>query len=116
MKFLMAPLLVVLVLFKSDPVLAADVQQTYFGVDDVVVEVLFARPLGLVGTLVGTGLYIAISPLTALADIAPPHDAFVKTADALVFAPAWFTFQRPLGYYCFDTRGLYNDPHCGADY
>jgi hypothetical protein len=112
----LAALLVVLIFLKPDPVTADDVQKTYFGVDDVVVEILMARPLGLVGTIVGIGVFTAISPLTALAQIAPPHDAFEKTADALVFAPAWFTFQRPLGYYCFDPRGMYSDPNCGSGY
>ena len=115
MKFLTA-LLVVLIFLKPDPVPAADVQKTYFGVDDVVVEILFARPLGLAATIAGIGVFTAISPLTALADIPEPHDAFVKTADALIFAPASFTFQRPLGYYCFDPRGLYRDPNCDSAY
>lgn len=112
----LAVLLVVCALMKPAPVLAEDVQKTYFGVDDVFVEILFARPLGLVATIAGIGVFTGISPLTALASIPEPHDAFVKTADALIFAPAWFTFQRPLGVYCFDPRGLYRDPNCSSTY
>lgn len=115
MKFL-ATLFLVVILMSSESVLADDTQKTYFGVDDVIVEILLARPLGLVGTIVGTGVFIGISPLTALASIPEPHDAFEKTADALIFAPGWFTFQRPLGVYCFDPRGFYNDPYCGSGY
>lgn len=113
MKFL-ANLLFVMILISSDSVLADDTRQNYFGVDDVVVEILLARPLGLVGTIVGTGVFIGISPLTALASIPEPHDAFEKAAEALIFAPGWFTFQRPLGVYCFDPRGFYNDPYCSS--
>ena len=115
MKFLTV-LLVVCALMKPASVLAEDVQKTYFGVDDVVVEILLARPLGLVATIAGIGVFAGISPLTALASIPEPHDAFVKTADALIFAPAWFTFERPLGVYCFDPRGFYTDPNCDPAY
>ncbi|QBQ56618.1 hypothetical protein E3U44_16200 [Nitrosococcus wardiae] len=61
-------------------------------------EVLILRPLGLVGTIVGTAVFIGISPLTALASIAD-REAFKVTGQTLVVAPAEFTFKRPLGHY-----------------
>jgi len=53
--------------------------------------------MGLVATVIGTGVYIGISPLTALASIPAPHDAFVKTGKILILSPAAYTFIRPLG-------------------
>lgn len=63
----------------------------------VLTDLIVARPLGLVGTVVGTALFIGLSPFTALAAIAPPHDAFARTADILIAQPAAYTFVRPLG-------------------
>jgi hypothetical protein len=60
-------------------------------------DLIIMRPLGLGVTLAGTGLFIVLSPLTAFASIAPPHDAFEKTANLLIMAPGHFTFSRPLG-------------------
>ena len=63
----------------------------------VIWDVLFYRPVGLIATVIGTGVYIGISPLTALASIPPPHDAFVKTGKILILSPAVYTFVRPIG-------------------
>lgn len=63
----------------------------------VLFDVIVYRPLGLVATIVGSALYVGLSPFTALASIPPPHDAFAKVGDILVVAPAAYTFQRPLG-------------------
>ncbi|ADE14564.1 conserved hypothetical protein [Nitrosococcus halophilus Nc 4] len=65
---------------------------------EALTEVLILRPVGLVGTIVGTAVFIGISPLTALASIAD-REAFKVTAQTLVVAPAEFTFKRPLGHY-----------------
>ena len=62
-----------------------------------IVDLLIYRPIGLVATAVGTGLFVGFSPLTAFSQISPPHDAFEKTADFLVVAPFEHTFSRPLG-------------------
>ena len=63
----------------------------------VILDVLFYRPVGLIATVIGTAAYIGISPLTALASIPAPHDAFVKTGKILILSPAAYTFIRPLG-------------------
>ncbi len=60
-------------------------------------DVVLLRPVGLVFTIVGTGLFLGFSPLTALASIAPPHDAFEIMGYALVMTPVQFTFIRPVG-------------------
>jgi hypothetical protein len=63
----------------------------------VLLDVILYRPVGLAATIIGTGVFIGISPLTALASIPAPHDAFVKTGKILIFMPADYTFVRPLG-------------------
>jgi hypothetical protein len=63
----------------------------------VLLDVLFYRPLGMVATVIGTGAFIGLSPLTAFASIPEPHDAFLKTSKILILAPAAYTFIRPLG-------------------
>ncbi len=60
-------------------------------------DLLIYRPLGLITTIVGTAVFIGVSPFTALASIPAPHDAFHKTANIFIMAPANYTFSRPLG-------------------
>ncbi|HEY8034795.1 MAG TPA: hypothetical protein VIF37_04320 [Methylobacter sp.] len=76
----------------------------------VMLDVLFYRPVGLIATVIGTGVYIGISPLTALASIPEPHDAFVKTGKILILSPANYTFVRPLGDRSFPYK-LRQDTH-----
>ncbi|MFI3119134.1 MAG: hypothetical protein QX203_04070 [Methylococcaceae bacterium] len=71
----------------------ADVPDSGF----VLADVLLYRPLGFAATIAGSALFIGISPLTALASIPEPHDAFNKTFTILVLAPAAYTFIRPVG-------------------
>lgn len=63
----------------------------------VILDVLLYRPLGVVATLVGTAVFIGLTPLTALASIPEPHDAFEKTSAILILGPGTYTFVRPLG-------------------
>lgn len=67
-------------------------------------EELLFRPLGLVTLICGTGLYVGMSPFTALASIPYPHDAFQKTAELLIIKPAEFTLERPLGDFNYQSR------------
>jgi hypothetical protein len=50
----------------------------------------------------GFGIFAAISPLTGLMTIPPPHDAFPKLWDILVCKPAKYTFRRPIGDYRYN--------------
>ena len=63
----------------------------------VILDVLLYRPVGLLVTVIGTGAFIGLSPLTALASIPEPHDAFAKTSKILILAPGAYTFIRPIG-------------------
>ncbi len=67
---------------------------------NVMTDVIFVRPVGLAGTLVGSALFLGLTPLTALASIAPPHDAFPRVGAILVGIPFSYTFERPLGDFC----------------
>lgn len=70
-------------------------------------DIVLYRPLGVIATLVGSAAFAATSPLTALAAISPPHDAFNIAAGMLVVAPAKFTFDRPLGVMFPEEDGEY---------
>ncbi|MGR9073644.1 MAG: hypothetical protein ACU833_11320, partial [Gammaproteobacteria bacterium] len=50
------------------------------------------RFVGFVGTLIGTALYIGISPFTAISHLQPPHNSFQKLGDIMVIQPAKYTF------------------------
>ena len=63
---------------------------------DYMAEII-ARPWGIVTTIVGTGLYVGISPITALFMIPKPHDSFERLADKMVNTPFKWTFMRPIG-------------------
>ncbi|MEN8260581.1 MAG: hypothetical protein ABFS02_08350 [Pseudomonadota bacterium] len=86
-----------------------------FGLVDAVTEIMLLRPAGLIGTILGTGFFVATTPLTALANIAPPHDAFEKTIDVFIMTPAKYTFDRPMGVYYRDEYGEYRRPDGARD-
>lgn len=54
-------------------------------------DAIIARPLGLVGTAVGFGLFIISSPFALISGSA------TEAWDGIVVYPAKFTFTRPLG-------------------
>ncbi|MGR9071987.1 MAG: hypothetical protein ACU833_02865 [Gammaproteobacteria bacterium] len=70
----------------------------------VIFDILLYRPVGVAATLIGSCLFVGLSPLTALAQISPPHDAFEKTADILVVSPFKYTFDRPVGEWRFPDK------------
>jgi hypothetical protein len=68
---------------------------------DVMMDMIL-RPVGIAATIIGAGVYIGASPLTAIATIPKPHDAFEKLADTIVCKPFKWTFLRPSGDYRYD--------------
>lgn len=68
---------------------------------DVAVD-LGLRPVSFAGMLAGTALYVGLSPLTAIAAIPAPHDAFELFADLMIVKPAKYTFVRPVGDYTYN--------------
>ena len=82
--------------FFTQPVLAK-AKNTDYNPFFVPIDILITRPLGLATTVVGTALFVVMSPFTALSAIAPPHDAFDRVADVFIVVPATYTFLRPIG-------------------
>ena len=76
---------------------------------------MIVRPLGLVTTIVGAGLYVGISPITALFMIPKPHDSFVKLAHIMVCNPFKWTFMRPIGDFAYTEDYLGSDSSCDDD-
>ena len=60
---------------------------------EIVADLVLARPLGIMGLAVGTGLFLVSYPFAVVTGSAK------STADALVAAPYEFTFERHLGTY-----------------
>src|SRR5690625_1953105 len=56
-------------------------------------DALLVRPLGLVATVLGAGLFVVSLPLSALGGNVG------EAAQTLVVAPAEMTFVRPLGHF-----------------
>ncbi|MFH0924754.1 MAG: hypothetical protein V1872_03840 [bacterium] len=60
---------------------------------NVTIDVLLARPFGLVGTVFGTAAFIASLPW------AIPTKSVKKCADTLIVKQAKWTFTRPVGQF-----------------
>lgn len=86
-----------LLIFSLTASVSAKADQHEYSPFFVIPDILIYRPVGIAVTVAGAGLFAAISPFTAIAQIAPPHDAFEKTADILIMGPGRFTFKRPVG-------------------
>ena len=91
-------LILLLVSFSVPNQLYAEESHRVVATSDYVLD-LALRPLGLISTIVGTGLYLGVSPLTLVSHAFPPHQSFQKLGNFLVVTPAKFTFTRPVGDY-----------------
>jgi hypothetical protein len=60
---------------------------------EMVFDALVARPLGLVGTVVGAATWVVSLPFTL------PSRSSERAAKQMVAKPAEFTFKRPLGQF-----------------
>jgi hypothetical protein len=79
----------------SDDDIAFDDDATY--ITRGMLPELIIRPAWFVGTVFGAVIFIAGSPISGLASIPEPHDAFKITYEDFVEKPFNFTFRRPLG-------------------
>lgn len=68
---------------------------------DMVLDVVVARPLGLVATVLGAALTVVALPFTI------PSGSVEDSARELVVRPAEYTFKRPLGDFSNDDKGAY---------
>lgn len=55
-------------------------------------DLVLVRPVGLVATVLGAGLFVLQLPLSMIQGVPPS-----EPAEKLVIEPAEFTFKRPLG-------------------
>lgn len=95
----MKKIILILALIYVQPGYAMEERQRPVDGYDVMFDAWIVRPITFVGTVAGSALYIGLSPLTAIASIPAPHDAFVKLADTIVVRPFKYTFVRPIGNY-----------------
>ena len=70
-------------------------------------DILIYRPIGFAMTMTGAAVFVAVSPMLAVANLAPPHDAFDHASDMIIKTPYRFTFERPLGALRPDENGVY---------
>lgn len=82
--------LVTSTVLTSQQAIASSVDQEDKG-PAMVGDLLLARPIGFIATVLGTGVFVISLPLTLLGGNVG------EAADALVITPAKFTFMRPLG-------------------
>lgn len=76
----------------------AEQQPQETGMMEILPE-LIIRPVGVLSSAFGLGLFLFTSPISALATIAEPHDALETTFHAFVVSPYRYTFRRSLGDY-----------------
>jgi len=93
MKYVQVSLLAIALLFSN---MASAEPQAIDGYD-VLADVGVVRPVSFVCMMLGTAVFVALSPATALATIPAPHKAFQLMADTLIVEPAKYTFSRPAG-------------------
>jgi hypothetical protein len=85
MRKIVVTLLVAIVLIAaSGPAFGGDAE-------NIPVDVLIIRPVALVGTVLGTALFIVALPFSI------PSGSVKMTARKLIVAPFKYTFTRPLG-------------------
>jgi hypothetical protein len=82
-----------LALMGATPVFALDQEQVRREptTNEVLADALVARPLGLVGTIIGAATFVVALPFTI------PSGTTDRAAEALVAKPARYTFKRPIG-------------------
>ena len=77
--------------FASSSFAQATIKDEEISTENMVADALIVRPLGIIATILGAGLFVISLPFSALGKN-------VKEAgEKLVVAPAKFTFTRPLG-------------------
>jgi len=94
--------LVLLPLFALSATVEANPKKESISSDAMAVDIVAARPLGMVATLAGTLLFVVSLPFSALGGNTG------EAWDTLVVAPAEYTFQRPLGD--FNHKNVSSEP------
>ena len=87
---------IIVTLFVAITLIAASGPAFGGDTEDIPVDILIIRPVTLVGTVVGTALFVVGLPFSI------PSGSVGMTAQKLIVAPFNYTFTRPLGE--FDER------------
>ena len=82
---------IVMVLFVAIAVIAASGPAFGGDAEDIPVDILIIRPVTLVGTVLGTALFVVALPFSI------PSGSVKMTAKKLIAEPFKYTFTRPLG-------------------
>jgi hypothetical protein len=88
MKKLCSILLILVMLLSTTPALAAS---SDIDAQDIVIDTLFLRPLGIISTAFGATFFVVSLPFAAITD------SVGTSAQLLVVDPYEYTFVRPLG-------------------
>ena len=95
MKKRLIALLVTLIIAMAPCIAAADSEEEFkdpqVNAGYIIGDAIVARPVGLVATVAGFGLFLIASPFALISGSAG------DTWDGLVVYPAKFTFTRPMG-------------------
>lgn len=107
--------------FKTSPTNPNLIYNSAVVVDNEVdgLDALVDMPLrasGFISTVVGTGLFVVISPVAGLMSTYPPHDATDKIIDYLIFEPARYTFDRPVGDFTYNSHKIKTDVSADKDH
>ncbi len=84
---------------KSDISYVQDNEVENWSIAKDMLSEIIIRPIAVIGSVTGLALFIAASPVSALASIPEPHDAFKTTWNDFVVTPYYFAFRRPFGDY-----------------
>ena len=77
--------------FASSSFAQATIQDEEISTENMVADAVIVRPLGIIATLLGVGLFVISLPFSALGKNVK------ESGEKLVIAPVKFTFMRPLG-------------------
>ena len=96
-KLTKKPMVVLLIIafatvsFATNSFAQATMEGSNITTEEMVVDAILVRPLGLVAIVLGAGIYVISLPFSLLG-----HNVG-EAGSMLVVAPAKFTFSRPLG-------------------
>jgi hypothetical protein len=90
-KFLILVFSIMLLVSTADYSKAASTRIEETSSPEILLDIVFLRPLGLLSTIVGTSVFLVSLPITI------PTKSADEVASKMVYAPFNYTFRRPVG-------------------
>lgn len=90
-KFLILVFSIMLLVSTADYAKAANMKAVEASSPEILLDVVFLRPFGLVSTVVGTAVFLVTLPISI------PTKSADNVASKMVYAPFNYTFRRPIG-------------------